>query len=310
MFNYTYLGHHTFPAELQMSLEETLYRSAAQEKKAFLRFFSVPNDTVILGYAQHNDAVINPDIPWTRRMTGGSHVQIGENMLAYTVAVPRDGSFQNLEDMRAYYAALISEALEDLGLSSIEVDNNASTIELENKVVASHAMFWGVHSALLHGLLVIDPYNAKTIANNVRLSHRKIGGKIYKEHSAIKNIPALSTISDLWNTQTKKNTNIIKGLVCDAITAKITGKPVEKRFWKFNQPSIERKTLATAKDLLNTKYQTAQWLHARDPAFQRKKDMVEEIPGEDIDGPLKEQLPYCFWIQVPDKKFKKMADPA
>jgi len=33
------------------------------------------------------------------------------------------------------------------------------------------------------------------------------------------------------------------------------------------------------------------------------------MPGEELDGPLKEKQGYCLYIQVPDKDFKHMAEP-
>ena len=59
--------------------------------------------------------------------------------------------------------------------------------------------------------------------------------------------------------------------------------------------------------LLQEKYDRTEWVEKRDRVFTRKE--VEEIPGEELNGVLKKKLPYCLWIEVEDKDFRKMAEP-
>lgn len=193
MFGYEYWGNGSFNAKVNMALEEYLLRRATQGK-AQARFWTFSKDSVVLGYAQATDAVLKQDNSFdtVRRITGGSHVQTGKNIFAYTFAVPRDGSFRTFEDMRAYYADIVASGLMDLGIENVVVDNQASSVNVDDKVFAAHAIIWGVESALIHGLIVMNPYNMEKLAQRVVLKERKIGNKTYTEYNALKNIPTFS----------------------------------------------------------------------------------------------------------------------
>ena len=166
MFDYEYWGNRAFSAEDNMALEEFFLQRA--QKNAVIRFFDFQKDSLILGYAQHTDAIKNPlGASVVRRLTGGSHVQVGQNTFVYSFAVPRSGEFSTFTDMRKYYAQHVADALENVGMENIEVDNKASTINSNGRVVASHAVIWGAKSALLHGLVIIDPYDAEKMTKIV-----------------------------------------------------------------------------------------------------------------------------------------------
>ena len=118
MFDYEYWGNETFSAKDNMALEEFFLKHA--QKNAVIRFFDFPQDSVILGYAQHTDAIKNSlGAPVARRLTGGAHVQVGLNTLVYSFAVPRSGEFITFEDMRKYYAQHVADALEAIGNLSL-----------------------------------------------------------------------------------------------------------------------------------------------------------------------------------------------
>ena len=237
-----------------------------------------------------------------RRASGGSHIQIGSNVLAYTITVPRDGSFKHYEDLRAYYADKIAKSFENLGISNITVDNKASTINVDGKVVASHAVVWGVNSALLHGLIIVDPYNVNKLSNRLVLGSRKIGSKTYTEYSALKNIPAISQLLDntAKNLNQKQRTEALKEIVSQEILKFITEN-------KFKNKKIDKKILLESYKLIQKKYGQEKWTKLKKPPFT--KEEIKEIPGEKLDGPLKKNLGYCLYIQVKNKDFKKMADP-
>lgn len=294
MFDYEYWGNEVFPANTNMILEEFFLRRAAQYPVACMRFFSVPKDAVVLGYAQATDALKKKDASFdvVRRPTGGSHVQIGKNILAYSFAVPRDGSFRNYEDMRAYYAQHVADALEGLGIENIAVDNRASTINVDGKVVASHAIIWGVESALLHGLIVLDPYDVGRIMKRVFLAKRKIGGRLYTEQAALENIPAVSTLLE-------GRKMALKDLIGEAVLSRVTE-------GKYRRIRIDGKILGRCSEL-ETKYCADEWIEGRKPPFAAEE--IEEIPGEELDGKLRKNLGYCLYSQVKNKDFRKMAGP-
>src|SRR3970282_91088 len=100
MFDYEYWGLGSFTAKMNMALEEFLLKRAANGRAQF-RFWDFSKDSVVLGYAQATDALKRKDNTFdiVRRITGGSHIQTGKNILCYTFAVPRDGSFNHFEDM-------------------------------------------------------------------------------------------------------------------------------------------------------------------------------------------------------------------
>ena len=116
MFNYEFWGYKSFPGATTMALEEYMLKRAAQTGKAMIRFYSFPKDTIVLGYAQAPDILKDiRDVHVIRRPTGGSHVQTGKNILAYSFVAPKNG-FSDFEDMRAYYAEHIANAFLSLGI--------------------------------------------------------------------------------------------------------------------------------------------------------------------------------------------------
>ncbi len=295
MFDYEYWGNEVLPAKTNMMLEEFMLRRPALYPNACVRFFSVPKDAVVLGYAQDTDAIKKQDNTFdvTRRLTGGSHVQLGQNILAYSFSVPRDGSFRNYEDMRAYYAQHVADAFEDLGIENITVDNKASTINVDGRVVASHAAIWGVESALLHGLIIVSSYDMEKLSERVFLGQRKIGGKVYTEQAAIKNMPALSKFLD------ERKRKLANDLIANAILARVTR-------GKYRKMRFDKKTLESCQTI-EKKHASERWVAERRPPFE--EDQIEEIPGEQLNGKLKKNMGYCMYLQVKDKHFKKMSGP-
>lgn len=299
MFDYEYFGNGVYDALTNMALEEYFLRKPG---KAVFRLYSFPNDAAILGYAQATDVLKGHGIDAFRRISGGSHVQVGPNILAYSVAVPRDGMFRNYEDMRAYYAEKVALALGSLGIENIEVDNRASTVNVGGKVVASHAVVWGVERALLHGLVIINPYDVDAMAERMHLDERKIGSRTYTEYAALKNIPAISGLLDKTapgRPEAERN-EILKEITGDALLKHFTE-------GRHENMGISNRVMHEARALIEQKFGKDYWLHLKKPPFT--KDEIEEIPGEDLDGPLKKGLGYCMYSQVPDNKFRKMAQP-
>ena len=303
MFNYEFWQNGVYPANVNMALEEYFLKRA--EKTACLRVWSVPKDFGVLGYSQDTDVIkkIDSDFSVVRRASGGSHIQIGPNILAYTVTVPRDGTFKHYEDMRSFYAEKIARSLENLGVQNITIDNRASTINVDGKVVASHAIVWGVNAGLLHGLVVIDPYNVDKINERLSLGSRTIGSNVYTEYTALKNIPAISKILDSTakNLGQGQRTEALKTIVGQEIIKTVAENKVESK-------KIDGKILTQAHKLIQKKYGQEEWTNLKKPPFT--KEEIEEIPGEQLDGPLKKNLGYCLYIQVQNKDFKKMAEPA
>jgi len=302
MFDYEYWGNGTFSADLNMALEEFFLKRASLGK-AIARFFSFPRDCVVLGYAQANDPIkkLDNSFDLTRRITGGSHVQTGSNIIAYSFAVPRDGSFRHYEDMRAYYAALVAEGLGDIGIKNIVVDNKASTINVDGKIIASHAIIWGVESALLHGLIILDSYDVDTLANRIFLGKRKIGNNIYSEYAALKNLPAVSALLNnvAANSSESVRTDALKGIIAQAVLRRVTK--------NHKKMAVDERTSAESLNLIKKKFGREEWLKKREPPFTKTE--IEAIPDSwesSLDGELKRNLGYCLFLQVKDKDFKKM----
>jgi len=286
MFDYDYWGFGSFDAKTNMALEEFLLKQAI--KKAQFRFWDFTKDSVILGYAQDTDAIKKRGMDVVRRITGGSHVHVGENVFCYTFAVPRDGSFKHFEDMRNYFATIVAKGLEGIGVENVEVDNKASAILVDKKIIAAHSMIWGVDSALIHGLIHIDPYNLEKIRERVFLADRKIGRNVYSEYNALKNLPIISHMID--NKDVKK-------LLADSILKNLT-KHYEKNY-------IDADLIKKAFDIVNNKHKKEEWIENRKPPFTEEE--IDTVPGEELAGNLKKDLGYCLFLQVKNKDFKNMA---
>ena len=299
LFDYEYWDNTTFNGKVNMALEEYMLRRAAETKKAMVRFYSFTNDTVVLGYAQATDALKSNEVDVVRRATGGSHVQTGKNIIAYSFAVPRDGSFNNFEDMRRYYAEHVANAFSSLGIDNVEPDNKASSVNVDGKVAAAHAIIWGVNSALIHGLIVINPYDMEKLAQRIYLGTRVIGGKVYSDYDAIRNIPAIEEILPELAKNSSERTEAIKKILAEVILREVTK-------GKHENKAIDDKIINASWPLLERRYGKQLWTSTHNPVFTKVE--IEEIPGEELDGKLKEKLGYCMYIQVPDKDFKRMAE--
>lgn len=306
MFDYTYWGNDSFPANTNMALEEFFVKLAASEKIPSIRFFTFDKDSIVLSYGQATDVLrkIDNEVEVTRRLTGGSHVQQGRNALSYMFAVPNDGAFKNLVDMREYYAEVVGNAFRNLGIENVEEDNRACGIKIDGKISAAHAMFWGVDSALLHGIIIVKPYEIEKIAQRVWLKTRKINGKIYTEESALKKIPAV--MDQLKNFAPNANPEKRLQAVHELIAQEILKEATRGKFKKGNIQNV----LPRLKPLLAEKYDRREWVMKRQPPFTEEE--VEEIPGlygRKLDDKLMKNMPYCLWIEVKNRDFKKMAEP-
>ena len=300
LFDYEYWGNTTFDGKTNMALEEFMLMRAAQTKKAMVRFFSFPKDMIVLGYAQAPDALKTNSIDVVRRATGGSHVQTGKNIIAYTFTAPRDGTFTHFEDMRKYYAEHVANAFRTLGIDNVEPDNKASSVNINGKVAAAHAIIWGVNSGLLHGLIVIDPYDMEKLAQRIYLGTRVINGEIYSDYDAIKNIPSISNILPQLAKNSSERTEAIKKILSEVILKEVTK-------GKHENKVVDDKIIQASQPLLEKRYGKQIWTSMHNPTFT--KEEIEEIPGEELDGSLKKDLGYCMYLQVPDRDFKRMAAP-
>lgn len=296
MFEYEFWGIRKHPARDNMSIDEWMLARSASNSVATIRFYNVPRDSVVSGYGQALDFLKARDDTFdvVRRPTGGSHVQIGPNTLMYSFTAPRDGTFKFHGEMRKYFADNISKALSELGIGSVQADNETSTIKIDGKVVGGHSMLWGIKSALLHGFIVIDPYDVEKVANRVILNSRTIDGEVYSEYAALKNLPALATILN------GRNQSSVKEIIANSILEGITG-------GRYKKMEVDEKILLESSPFLEKRYGKQVWTREREPAFE--KNEVEEIPGEELSGPLKETLGYCLYLLIGDKEFKKMAEP-
>lgn len=307
MFDYVYWGNNSFPSNINMALEEFFTKLATTEKVPSIRFFTFDRDSIVLSYGQATDAIkkLDDKVELTRRLTGGSHVQQGPNALSYMFAIPRDGSFKDIPDFRAYYADIVGRAFQNLGIENVEVDNVACGIKIDDKVSASHAIFWGIESALVHGIIILKPYDVESLANRIWLKTRKIGNKVYTEKSALRNIPAImSRLKNFApNANPKQKLKAVHELVAQEILKEATK-------GKFKREAIDQKIINKLNPLLQEKYDQKNWIERRKPPFTQEE--VEEIPGlygAKLDGSLKKNMPYCLWIEVKNKEFKKMAEP-
>ncbi|MBI4181732.1 MAG: lipoate--protein ligase family protein [Candidatus Aenigmarchaeota archaeon] len=309
MYAYQSWGLTVLPAGLQMALEEHALQ-LARKGQAVVRTFSTPQDAVVLGYAQAPDVVQGgwgsqamhsvhhagvasaPPLDLVRRPTGGSHVQIGPNTLAYSVAVPRDGSFRTYEDFRRYYGDALVRALGDLGIQAA-ADHAASTVNVAGRVVASHAVLWGTEAALLHGLLVLSPYDVDLLARRVLLQTRAIRGQPCSEAAAIRRIPALSLLL-------RRDSALLREAVSQAILRAFS------RDGSLASAPLAPRDLRQADLLRRQKHGHPAWIRGRAPPFS--PEGVEAIPGEELAGPLKAGLGYCFYSQVRDQDFRRMVE--
>ncbi len=304
MFSYEYWGNDTLNIRANMALEEYLLDRSETEKVATIRFWNVAKDSVVLGYGESPSNIkrIDSTFDVARRITGGSHVQFDRHSLAYSFTVPRDGSFRHFEDMRGYFAEKVATALTELGIDNVSIDNRASTINVDGKVIASHAMFWGVGSALMHGLLLIDPYEVDKIYERVLLKERRIGKKVYTEYSALENAPNASNElrERIDRIASDHRREYVKGLVASEVLRQIAGGKFEKR-------GVSSGVISTAENVVAERHVGIPWFEERKPPYT--KEEVEAIPGEALDDLLKKEMGYCLYIQVKDKDFAKMALP-
>ncbi|MGC8651766.1 MAG: lipoate--protein ligase family protein [Candidatus Micrarchaeia archaeon] len=306
MFSYEYWGNNTLSISSNMAMEEYLLQRSEESRLATVRFWNVKKDAVVLGYSEATSAIKRRDNTFdvARRITGGSHVEFDENALAYTFTVPRNGSFKYFEDMRKYFAEKVGNALTDMGIDNVSIDNRASTINVDGRVIASHAIFWGVKSALMHGLLLIKPYDVDRIYERVALNERKIGRKTYTEYTALKNAPTVSAYVGVAGHATyisKENkAAYVKEIAAKSILDNVTQ-------GRHKEVKLNSGIIAAAEKLVADKHTGDPWFNYRIPNYTEKE--VEAIPGETLNGALKEGLGYCLYIQVPDKDFAKMAQP-
>jgi lipoate-protein ligase A len=303
MFDYEYWGLNNFDISKNMALEELMLDESAKRKIAGIRFWNVNKDSAVLGYGEDVSGIKKRDASFdlARRITGGSHVEFDNSCLAYTFTVPRDGSFRHYEDMRKYFAEYVTQALVNLGLDDAYADNKASTINVNGKVIASHALFWGVESALLHGLILIDHYNVDKIAERMLLSKRQIGKKIYSEADALRQAPVVSELIDAPYTIDKasKFEYAKKAIEREVLSLLTKG--------RHSKILINDKTLERANKLVQSTHTDSRWLDTRNPPYT--KEAVEAIPGEELNGTLKKGLGYCMYIEVDDNNFKEMSIP-
>jgi lipoate-protein ligase A len=304
MYNYQYWGITTLSALDNMALEEYFLRHSAEHRSAHVRFYDFAKDSVIVGYNQALDAVKKWDASFhvARRGTGGSHVHVGDNSIAYSFVIPRDGSFRTPQDFRIYYADHVAHALERIGLTNITKDHLASTVMHDGKVIASHAVRWGVKSAILHGLVIITPYNIDLLVQRIHLGTRVIGGREYAEADALRVIPTLTHALPALKPHATpaQKAQYCKELIAAAILDEVAGK-------NYTRAELNDSIMTQARIIQEQRYATEAWLRQRDPTFSPEE--VEELPGEKLTGPLKEKWGYCLYIQVPDKDFKKMTLP-
>lgn len=301
LFTYEYWGNGIFSQHENMGIEQYLIERVGNNLsngKAAVRFYTFKKDSIVLGYGQATDPIksLNPDFGLARRVTGGSHVQTGPNIIAYSFVVPRDGTFKNFEDMRRYYAAHVAGALEDIGLTSVEADNKASVINVREKTIAGHAIYWGVKSAMLHGLIALTPYDVNKINSMIYLKSRQIGNETFTEYDALKNAPAVSTELNGSNSGNDR----LRQVVGNAILRRVTE-------GDYTQMNVDDNVLRESLVLLRRRLGREKWVSEREPPFTIKE--VEAIPGEELSGKLREGLGYCLWVTTDDKDFKKMAEP-
>ncbi|MEM3572582.1 MAG: hypothetical protein QW530_02540 [Candidatus Micrarchaeaceae archaeon] len=64
----------------------------------------------------------------------------------------------------------------------------------------------------------------------------------------------------------------------------------------------------SAKAIVAKAHTSTPWLDERVPPYT--SSYAEAIPGEELAGKLKANLGYCTYIEVPDSKFSKTAEPA
>ncbi|MDA2936453.1 hypothetical protein MYX06_04515 [Patescibacteria group bacterium AH-259-L05] len=306
LFNYEYWGFGVFEGGVNMALEEFLIQRIAQNNPqkhiAATRFYSFDTDSIVLGYAQDTDVIrkLDPRVGLTRRMTGGSHIQTGPNTIAYTFVIPRDNTFATYGQMRAYYAGCVANALKKLGIGDITVDNPSSTINVGERVIASHAIWWGVKSALLHGLIILSPYDVDKITSRMFLAQRTIGNKIYSEYMTLKNLPTV--VTELQNKRSAPSLRhrMLYGMISKVILDEVSGEG-------YRPYTINNSIIQQSYRFLAQRYGAPQWVDKHQPVFTSQE--TEEIPGEELSGDLKKNLGYCLFCQVSDNKFKKMSEP-
>ncbi len=304
MRDYEFWKQGNLPISYNMALEEYMLERSEKLGTSTIRFWNVNNDAVVLGYAESTNSIKEKDQSFdvARRITGGSHVQFDTNCLAYSFTVPRDGTFAHFDEMRKYYAELIGDALASLGINVTKVDNRASTINVNDKVVASHAMFWGVKSALMHGLMIINRYDADKILKRVVLNERKIGKNTYSEYAALKSIPHLSQFLESETSTISKNnkSEFVKKIISESVLRQVTN-------GKYSEKQLSENVAAVALNKFGNKHSGEEWFAERKPSIT--SDEAEAIPGEELDGKLKSGLGYCMYSQVSDKDFEKMSEP-
>lgn len=304
MFDYKYFGRNRLSIHQNMALEEYTLNESALHNIATIRFWEVDRDSAVIGYGESKSNIIKEDKSFdlARRITGGSHVQFDRNCLAYSFTVPRDGSFKHFEDMRKFFAEKVTNALIGLGINGAEADNRASTINVDRKVMASHAIFWGVESALLHGLILVDHYDVDSIIERMLLKERKIGRHTYAEYDALKGMPVAKELinSVPFGIDEDKRLGYVKSMICKSILSEVAE-------GRYKVEGIDDYAINNAMKLAEARHVGRPWVEKRYPTYG--KEEVEAIPGEELDGGLKKDLGYCMYIEVPDKDFSKMALP-
>ena len=290
--NWINFGRNSLPANINMALEEYSLQKSS-EGAGHIRFFDMPKDVIVLGYAQSPD-VHKQSIDIVRRVTGGSHVLFSENTMAYSISVPRDGSFKNHQDMRKEFLGKIEASFRNLGIDAT-TDLQASATYVDDKIIAGHAMIWGVESALIHGLINITPFDMIKMEKYVKLKSRKIGSNLYSEKDVISKLPA---VSDFIKKDKASKNEICRKILIKSIVSEVTS-------GKHENKSIDNIIINQSIPLLEKRYGKEVWNLKHNPEFS--PEQIEEIPGEELKGNLKKDLGYCYFTQVKDSDFKEMA---
>ena len=167
MEQFVYFGHDTFDASMNMAIDDVLRNMSAQRSQCFVRFYDFERPALILALVEHpSDIIAANGYDITRRTSNGSVILCDERTLSYSIIVPR--GIYNITTMHSKFGARIGKSLKEyINHDAISIGEHFS-VRIDGRTIAGHGQYAG-HSMLYHGILALQPWDMKKIAESIRL---------------------------------------------------------------------------------------------------------------------------------------------
>ena len=278
-FEYWGLDRESSP-QTQISTDYLMMNRCSETGMPVLRMYCYPEETIVLGRHQHPSIIREGKSDTIRRYTGGTATLEKPDDLCWAVAFPiAPNGHKNPLAGKTYYGNKVAKSLSYPGFAAVS-DPASSTIQINGRVVGGYATCMKEGIALIHGNIVITPFDAEKIDRTIHLRERVVRNITYAEKDAIDRIPALS----------KRKNGISMTDVAEKLLDSMTG-----GFYIQNTPN------SSAVKELETFHRTDDWV-----LDGRHVDNVVAL-GEESFRRMLNRTGHCFYCEVGDDDFAMMA---